>query len=163
MGETKRLPDGRTLTFDLPEKLRLAIGDAIVSFSRIETIVLEIIWELRGSDLNEKRSLARRNASQNLMELKEWIEKATPDKFDAIWTTVERLRKERLLVAHGVWMLIDGQIFVLSHKFLESVDEVTAEIFPYDRFEKFMKHAAPIYDMLYKFRQMLPAPAARSK
>lgn len=62
------LPDGRFIDFDLPEPLRLAIGDAVVAYSRIDNMVLEIMWELRGSSLNEKRKLvagARRRIAKS--------------------------------------------------------------------------------------------------
>jgi hypothetical protein len=33
--------------------------------SRVDNIIPEIIWKFRQSDLNEKRKLAKRSASQN--------------------------------------------------------------------------------------------------
>jgi hypothetical protein len=151
------LPDGRILDTALSVQLRLAIADAVVMYSRLDTMILEIIWELRKSDLNEKRKLAKRSAAKNFEELKEHVRAL--GSFDAIWKSLEQLKDERALIAHGSWFLIDGKPFVLWHKeFLTYKDEVTAELFDERRFERFMTKVTHLYDMLFTFRQMLPPP-----
>jgi hypothetical protein len=151
------LPDGRILDTTLSVELRLTIADAVAMYSRFDTMIIEIIWELRKSDLNEKRKLAKRSAAKNFEELKEHVQAL--GSFDAIWTSLEELKDERALIAHGSWFLIDGKPFVLWHKqFLTYKDEVTAELFDERRFERSMTKVIHLYDMPFKFRQMLPAP-----
>ncbi|MGO9005737.1 MAG: hypothetical protein ACLQIQ_14695 [Beijerinckiaceae bacterium] len=158
------LPDGRLLDFELPTELRLAIADAIICYSQLDNIILEIIWELRQSDLNEKRKLAGRSAAQNFEELREAIRSVIPEPYDAIWKALEELRTERALIAHGAWMRVDGRWFVLWHKeFLTYKDEVTAELFEKSRFDRFMTKATHLYQMFFKFRRMLPLPESKKK
>lgn len=75
---------------------------------------------------------------------------------DGIWNSLDQLRDERALIAHGNWMLVDGEQYVLWHKaMLTYKDDVTAELFDDARFDRYMRKATAIRDMLYKFRMML--------
>jgi hypothetical protein len=51
-------------TLDLPERLRLAIADAVVIFSRIDNALIEGIWVLEEADPKRKRQIARRHVSK---------------------------------------------------------------------------------------------------
>jgi hypothetical protein len=46
-------------SFELPDRLKITIADAIVLFSRIESCCVEIIWELEQADLEGKKEIAK--------------------------------------------------------------------------------------------------------
>jgi len=133
-------PDAK-LSSELTIDLKIAIADAIVVFSRIETCVLETIWVIEDADLNQKRKLARRTISQNFQRLREFINIPNLD-LDATWRAIDRVMNERHIIAHGSWMIVDDvRPFVVWHKFMENSDTVIGEYFNYPRFEYFMKTA----------------------
>ncbi len=75
---------------------------------------------------------------------------------DKIWPTLTHLTSERNLITHGFWSVNrEGRLVVLSHKFLESEDYVTAEFFDYRRFEYFMKRADHLLNTFRVFKTML--------
>ncbi len=91
-------------TFKLPNKLRLAIADAIVLYSRIESCIVEIVWELEEADLERKKEIAKAWGEQNFRLVKRAVKMIPGAKSDAIWPTLKALGKERNLIGHGVWM-----------------------------------------------------------
>jgi hypothetical protein len=84
------------------------------------------------------------------------------------WDALAELRKERNLIAHGVWMMRfggnsegetttppTGLPMVLWHsKMLESDNFVTAESFDYWRLDKFMDRSRVLLEPFLKFRSM---------
>lgn len=132
--------------FKLPVEVKIAIADAIVIFSRIETCVLEMVWAIKGADLNQKRKLAKRRASENFTELKNFM--TLPDvETDAIWQALTQITDDRHIIAHGSWMVIDDiRPFVMWHKLIENDDTFIGEYFDYTRFEMFMKKAEKLLE-----------------
>ena len=53
---------GMTWSFDLPDRLKLAIADAIAIFSRIDHAIIECIWILEQADLKRKKQIAKEHA-----------------------------------------------------------------------------------------------------
>jgi len=147
---------GTTWTFELPDKLKIAIADSIVVFSRMETILLETVWILEESNLEEKRELTRDFVTKNFKKLKKVVKRLPGVETDKIWPTLENLADERNLIAHGFWAVGENdRPTVLSHRFLESEDYVTAEFFDYTRFEYFLKRAEHLLNTFRLFKTML--------
>lgn len=67
-----RSPDLK-LSFDLPARLKIAIADAIVLYSRTESCCVEIIWELERADLERKKQIAKAWGDQNFRLLKQAV------------------------------------------------------------------------------------------
>ena len=148
--------DGTTWDFNLPDKLKIAIADAIVVFARLETITLETVWIFEDSTLEEKKDLTRDWVTKNFRKIKRVVRLIPEAKTDKIWPTLEHLAAERNLIAHGFWSVDNaGRPTVLSHKFLESEDYVTGEIFDYARFEYFQKRADHMLNTFRLFKTML--------
>jgi hypothetical protein len=63
-------PPDASWSFELPDKLKIAIPDAIVVFARLETTLLEIVWILEESNLEQKKALVRDFVSKNFKKLK---------------------------------------------------------------------------------------------
>jgi hypothetical protein len=151
-------PPDASWSFALPDKLRLAIADAIIVFARMETTLLEIVWILEESNLEEKQVLVRDVVSKNFKKLKKVVTGLPGAETGRIWPTLEKLANERNLIAHGFWAVDDkhdDRPVVMSHKFLESEDYVTGEHFDYARFDSFMKRAEHLLNTFRQFRVML--------
>jgi hypothetical protein len=75
---------------------------------------------------------------------------------DRIWPTLNQLADERNLIAHGYWLIsAEGRPIVVSHKFLESDDYVSADFFDYSRFEYFQKRAEHLLNTFQLFKTMI--------
>jgi hypothetical protein len=138
--------------------LKVAIADAVVVFGRMETTLLEIVWILEDSNLEEKQELTRDVVSKNFKKLKKVVKRLPGAETDKIWPTLDNLASERNLIAHGYWAVADKENdrpVVMSHKFLESEEYVTGEYFDYTRFDYFMKRAEHLLNTFRQFRAML--------
>ena len=146
------------LSFELPDRLKIAIADAIVLYSRMESLCIEIIWEIEQPGLERKKEIAKNWGEQNFKLLRDAVKQLPGAKTDAIWPTVKRLGKERNLIGHGVWAWTpdEGRPLVVWHaKFLENVDWVGAEYFDWARFDLFKKRATALVNMLDQFKRLL--------
>jgi hypothetical protein len=130
-------------SFELPDRLKLAIADAIVLYSRIESCCIEIIWEIEQADLARKQELAKNWGDQNFKTLRKVIEALRGARTDRIWPALKELGKERNLIGHGVWMWTNEErpLVVWHSKFVESPNCVGGEYFDFSRFDRFMKRA----------------------
>jgi hypothetical protein len=144
-------------TFELPDRLKLAIADAIVIYSRIESCIVEIIWELERADLPRKQEIAKSWGDQNFRLVKKAVNMIPGTETDAIWPALKALGRERNLIGHGVWMWAsdDRPLVVWHAKFLEEDDWVGAEYFDFSRFDYFMRRAVVLANTFAQFKQLL--------
>ena len=159
---------GMTWSFDLPARLKLAIAEAVTIFSHIDCMVIESVWVLEQADLQRKKQIAKEHANENIKFVRSVVEQHMKLDIGPTWDALDELRRDRNLIAHGVWSVryggdtpgeqgaaAEGLPMVLWHsKMLESDDFVTAESFDYWRFEKFMKRARLLLDTFKQFRTM---------
>lgn len=143
-------------SFALPPRLRLAIGDAIALFSRIDHAIVEIHWINESADLQRKRIISKRSASDNIKELKKIVE-GLPVDTAAIWGAFDRLRNDRNIIGHSVWMVDNSYVpwAVWHSQFLESDDYVVGEQFAYERFSEIMKVANHLHETLLQLMALL--------
>ena len=146
------------LSFDLPGKLKFAIATSITLFSRLDTCILECIWADQQPDIERKKKLAKGHAAGNIKAVQDVVARATNDmEFDAIWKTLSDLLAQRNLIAHGAWM-VDGNgipVVVWHSKMLENDDEVGGELFPYEKFDHFLKRASIMLNTFSEFKRMI--------
>jgi len=159
---------GMTWSFDLPVRLKIAIADAIAIFSRIDHVVIECIWVLDQADLKRKKEIAKEHAHENIKFVRGVVEEHMKLDIGPTWDALDEMRRERNLIAHGVWTMRfggnsagetatppEGLPMVLWHsKMLESDDFVTAESFDYWRFDRFMDRARVLLNTFLQFRTM---------
>jgi hypothetical protein len=159
---------GMTWTFDLPVRLKVAIAEAVTIFSHIDHIVIECIWVLEQADLKRKKQIAKEHAHENIKFVRSVVEEHMKLDIEPTWDALDEMRKERNLIAHGVWTMrfggdsagetatpSKGLPMVLWHsKMLESDDFVTAESFGYWRFDKFMDRARVLLNTFRQFKTM---------
>ena len=155
------VPPPSSWSFELPPRLRLFIGDSISIFSRIDHLVVEILWVNEDADLARKRAIAKRSASDNIEALRKIVE-TLPVETGNIWGAFERLRNDRNIIGHSVWMLDDKYVpwAVWHSKFLESDEYVVGEQFSYERFQEMLRIATHLLETLLKFRMLLEKAAA---
>jgi hypothetical protein len=131
---------------NIPDKLKMAIGDAVSLFSKIDHCALEIVWLITGADLAGKKKLAKAHAVDNLKTFEDAIRELPDAESDAIWVACRELRRQRNLIAHGVRMVDDAGIpHVTWHShFLESDDYAVVQAFTYEHFDSFLESARAV-------------------
>jgi hypothetical protein len=148
--------EGAHLDWRLPEWVKLAMSDCIVLFGRMEQEIIEVVWLLRSADVAVRVKIAREPASRNFEFLIAQLQKESGKKFDSLSGGFERLTRERNLMAHGAWWMVDeARPWVVWHKFIEDDGSVIGEYFEKHRFERFMTTAESIYDACRMFHRML--------
>jgi hypothetical protein len=152
-------------TFDLPDRPKIAIADAIVLYSRIESCCVEIIWELEQADHERKKQVAKAWGEQNFKLLKKAVAQIPGAKTDAIWPGLKALGRERNLIGHGVWMWTTEErpMVVWHSKFLEEGDWVGAEFFDWARFDYFMRRATLLMDTFARFKLLVVRAVDKQK
>jgi hypothetical protein len=168
---------GMTWSFDLPDRLKIAIADAVIVFSHIDCMVIESVWVLEEANLRRKKQIAKEHAAENINFIRGIVEEHMQLDIGSTWDALTELRRERNLIAHGTWSVRfggdtpgetapdpEGLPMVLWHsKMLESDDFVTAESFDYWRFDKFMKRARVLLNTFQQFRTMCEEAIAEEK
>lgn len=161
------IPD-MSWSFDLPDRLKIAIAEAVTIFSHIDCMLIETVWALDQPDLKRKKQIAKEHAHENIKFIRSIVEDHMKLDVSAMWDALAELRQERNLIAHGTWSVRfggdtpgetatppEGIPMVLWHsKMLESDDFVTAESFDYWRFEKFMKRGRHLLNTFQQFKTM---------
>lgn len=147
---------GAKFNHDLQNWVRLSIADAVVLFGRLEQEIIEIAWLLKKSDLKERIQVARNPAKDNFAEVLEVMEKAVGQELDGLRGAFETLAKDRNLMVHGAWWMVDEKRpWVVWHKFIEDNESVIGEWFEDSRFARFMTKAGLLFDMCRKFHDDL--------
>ena len=99
---------GMTWSFDLPDRLKIAIADAIAIFSRIDHAVIECIWVLEQADLKRKKQISKEHAHENIKFVRGVVEEHMKLDIGPTWDALDEMRRERNLIAHGVWTMRFG-------------------------------------------------------
>jgi hypothetical protein len=119
----------------------------------LEQEIIEIAWLIKGANEKEERAkVARRPATDNFDDVLKLVEAAAGSELAGLRTTFDDLAKDRNLITHGAWWIVDGhRPWVVWHKFIEDSDSVMGEFYVESRFADFMKKAGVIYEMCRKF------------
>ena len=74
-----------------------------------------------------------------------------------IWSAFDRLKSDRNLIGHGVWMIDDHYVpWVVWHsKFLEDDNYTVGEQFPYERFDQLLRIGNHLFATLTTFKSLL--------
>jgi hypothetical protein len=73
-----------------------------------------------------------------------------------IWDALVRMRRERNIIAHGVWGMAEGAPVVMWHeKMLESDDFETCEIFDIERFKRFITGGIHLLETFRQYKLLL--------
>jgi hypothetical protein len=142
---------------NIPDKLKLAIGDAVSLFSLIDSCALEIVWLILGADLAMKKKLAKERAFANLKTFEDAISQIPDVDSSHIFAVCRELRRQRNLIAHGVWQVDDAGIphVTLHSHYLESDDYAVIEEFSYERFASFIESGLGVLGAFNEAKQNL--------
>jgi hypothetical protein len=150
------MQEGVQLSHELPDWVRLAIGDAIVLFGKMEREVIEVSWILNDADLKKKLQLAKEPATENFVAVIESVERHKAGlKLDKLKNVFRGLAIERNLIVHGAWTMANDMPWVIWHKSLEDDTSVIGEFFEKWRFERFMANGRHILEMLHRLHDLL--------
>ncbi len=160
---TVPMHDGATFSWVLPDWVKLAIADSLVVFGRMEQKIIEIAWLLKDADVKEKVKTARAPAVENFEGIIGIMEEHEGKKFEGLRKTFDALSRDRNLIAHGCWLMIDGnRPWVVWHKFIEDDSSVIGEFYERPRFDDFKKKAEYLYEMCGKYHHMLEQALGRT-
>ena len=138
----QNLSDAKRLSKGVPDKIKLAMADAIMAFSDMEMSAEQFIWDLLGLlpddgklvtriDTKDKMELAKK-FSERYRLLLHPNEQTTAEAWTAIRSAIEARNK----MAHGVWMTIDLTTpIVVSYRIPIELGRINSEHFPLDRIE----------------------------
>lgn len=155
------------LSGDLSDRLKMAIGDAVTIFSKIDAKMLEMIWLLSEADLAKKKKLAREHSAGNMKSLEEVFRLIPGAETGEIWRTCEALRRERNLIAHGIWLIdqFGNPQVTWPRRDLESDDYTVVEHFSFERFDHFLEIGHQLLktfsDIKHDLEEILPRPGGR--
>jgi hypothetical protein len=144
-------------SFEIPDKLKLAVADCILLYSKIESCIVELVWLIEGADLARKREIAKGWGDQNFRIVKKVVKSIPGAESDAIWPSLKDLGRERNLIGHGVWMVAQsGRPMVVWHaRSLESDEGVDAQYFDWERFDHFLEIGRALLNTFAEFKRML--------
>jgi hypothetical protein len=143
------------ISFDLPNDLKLAIANAVVSFAKLEMAVEELIWELVGLSFAHGRMLTRMDTRPKFELVKKLLLELVPPErrktlAPNIWKAIEDLREDRNDIVHGTWVIFNGQPALVSHRYSAPPDEVGTKLFPIERLQLCVREAEMLEELFVK-------------
>src|SRR5258708_8051610 len=152
-------------SFDLPVKLKCAIADCVTLYSKIESCIAEVVWTLEQADLERRKEIVQAWGDQNFRIVRRAVKSIPGAESEAIWPALKRLRDERNLIGHGVWMITndDRPLVVWHAKFLESTEWVGGEFFDWRRFDYFLERGQLLLKTFAEFKAILERGIADEK
>jgi hypothetical protein len=142
---------------ELPFELKVAIAEAVTLFSRIDDMVIRVLWAGEMADLKRRKQTMKNRSFTNLEYLEAFVKAHLGGiEIPETWASLAALRQERNMIAHGVWGMSEGVPTVIWHeKMLESDEFETAELYDYERFKVFTDKAMKLLDTFARYRVML--------
>jgi hypothetical protein len=166
MPVAKPPPEGLTWTLEIPDRLKLAISDAVTLYARLEGLCVECLWEIENADFERRRELAKNWGEKNFSLLKKAVANLPGAQTDRIWPTLRWLGKERNIIGHGVWLWSKSEqrpMVVWHSKFLETDEWVGAEFYDWKRFEVFDQRVKAMVNLFNDFKRLLVKAADEAK
>jgi hypothetical protein len=144
---------------ELPERLKLAIADCILLYSKIESCVVEPIWVIEDPDIFRKREIAKAWADQNSRIVTKVVKSIPGAESDAVSPALKDLGlgQQCNLIGHGVWMISsDGRPMVVSHaRSIELGEGIEAQYFDWERFDHFLAIGSVTLNTFAEFKRSL--------
>jgi hypothetical protein len=136
------LSDAMRISKGVPDKIKLAMADAIMAFSDMEMSAEQFIWDLLGLSPDDGKLVTRIDTKDKIELAKKFSERyrlplhpneqTTAD----AWTAIRNAIEARNKMAHGVWMTIDTTTpIVVSYRIPIELGRINSEHFPLDRIE----------------------------
>jgi hypothetical protein len=157
----------------IPQRVKTAIGNAIVAFAAMEAAAEALIWDFIGLSPDDGRLLTRMNARPKLELAKALSEKHKvlphphPQTTKDFWKVVRGLTDARNSIAHGIWIMLDKKLPVAaSYRLTADPGRVTGEAFPLDRLAEIASmcgKSKKVFEEMSKQHRSLPPRCPKSK
>jgi hypothetical protein len=129
--------DMSRVTFDIPTEIKIAIAEAIMSFSSLEATAESMIWDLLRLPYDEGRIVTQNmDAGRKFAMLHELLDMRIPESSSLrpdkkIWSAIETTRASRNIAAHGIWAMVDNiNPVVVRYRSSAGSQMVMGEAFP---------------------------------
>ena len=154
---------GQTLGRDVGPIQHRLIGQFIVTWSRIENALDDLIWTLLAMRECDGRILTKRfDARTKIVVLRElFVEKLSDDMKDELFGTLaslDQIREERNVVAHGLWHTIDGVPATMSLRQKAEEAFIVSETFPAKKLRSLIAEASELLMICVQLRDKLAHP-----
>jgi hypothetical protein len=94
---------------ELPFELKVAIAEAVTLFSRIDDMVIRVLWAGEMADLKRRKQIMKNRSFTNLEYLEAFVKAHLGGiEIPETWAALAALRQERNMIAHGVWGMSEG-------------------------------------------------------
>lgn len=139
---TQQEIDQGAISLDLPDSVKIFIGNAIIKFSHMEVVVTELIWELAGLTFEDGRAITKNMQTKGKFQLARELCDSynvlfpSPSFSDkTFWNAINDIIDERNIVAHSLWAIHENNVPIcLSMKTKTTIkNHIYVEVFPLDR------------------------------
>jgi hypothetical protein len=167
---------GQTYRQQITPEIAGLVGSCIITWSRVEQAIEEVVWALLQIDVDHGRIItARLDAKYKMMLLRQLGNRhfrentKTSAEFSAVLERLEDLYGERNLMAHGQWVTLipDNIPAVLSlrEKLPKETprNEIVATTIPQERLEAIQNNMYIISNYLIGLRKRLSKAIVRSR
>jgi hypothetical protein len=107
----QNLRDASRITKGVPDKIKIAMADAIMAFSEMEMSVEQFIWDLLGLSADDGEVVTRIDTKDKIELAKKFSERyrlplhPNEQTTAEAWFAIRKAIEARNKMAHGVWML----------------------------------------------------------
>jgi len=136
------LSDPKRLSKGVPDKIKLAMADAIMAFSEMEMNAELFIWDLLGLSPDDGKLVTRIETKDKMELAKKFSERyrlplhPNEQTTAEAWTAIRDIIEARNKMAHGVWMTIDLTMpVVVSYRIPTEFGQINSEHFSLERIE----------------------------
>jgi hypothetical protein len=156
----QRLGPGIHMKHGISLKQERLIGRVIVSWSKLEAIMQDVIWVILDVGLEDGRILtARMNAITKLRWLRSFAKRHVSgenlESLQSILDTIEVLQDDRNFIVHASWgtMIKNGEPAAMSLRQKSEPHEIITETFPDWRMHKIIADIVSTRDELISWRK----------
>jgi hypothetical protein len=134
LGDSSRISKG------IPDSVKLLIANAIMAFAEMEVSAELVLWKLAGLSTDDGKLLTQLDSKEKFELTKKFSERyqipihAHPQTTSDIWSQIRMIVEARNKVAHGVWVMIDGNMpMAVTYRIPTGLGRIMGEHFPEER------------------------------
>jgi hypothetical protein len=142
------------------------IGRVIIEWSKLEAVLMDVLWQLTGLTFEDGRLLTERMDPARLIILLRTLasrkmKEPLLQEFINALATADELRDDRNFIVHGSWGTLDpeGVPVALSLRAKSEPGEIVSEGFPHSRMRAIINAIARTKREVGKIAEKLPLPS----
>ena len=136
------LGDVKRLSLGVSNEIRAAVGSAIMAFSEMEMSAEHFIWDSLALSVDDGKLVTQIDSKEKFVLAKKLSKKRkipihnNETTADDVWKNIELIIEARNKMAHGVWIMIDGdKPTVISYRIPIEPGQINSEHFPLERID----------------------------